>query len=334
VTDRERMLGVTFPPTETRYDVLVRAAVEAEALGYDAFFVAEGWGLDAVCVLAEMATKTDRIVLGTAVLSAWSRSAATLAMAAATLTRIGGSRLILGLGASTPQLVEGLHDVAYTEPVDQLRRIVSQVRALLAGDRVPLSHTDHPRPLRLGISTEAVPIYLAGLAPASVRLSGEVADGWMPFFVPASRAGDLLALVEEGTTRRTHDGRCRFCPVIGSAVAGDGRAASEQAAWWVGFYLTSMGPLYPRTLQRLGFDAEVTAVRAANQGRSPFVVPREAEVLLDELVVFGTPDAARTRLDRWYDAGAELAIVSLPPNRPWDEIDFALRALSPGNPDR
>jgi alkanesulfonate monooxygenase SsuD/methylene tetrahydromethanopterin reductase-like flavin-dependent oxidoreductase (luciferase family) len=329
MTDAARGLAVTFPPLETRRQVIVDTAVRAEELGYDAFFVAEGWGLDALCLLGEIAAKTERITLGTGVLSVWSRSSATLAMAAATLSQISGSRFVLGLGASTPQLVEGLHDVAFASPVDQVRKVVTQVRELLAGNRVPLS-SDRGRPLRLGISAEPVPIYLAGIAPASIRLSGEMADGWMPFFVPVSRTDDVLRVLEEGRARRPHDGRCRFCPAVGTAVAADEATARERAAWWVGFYLTSMGPIYPRTLEWLGFAAEVKAVQAANPGRPPFIVPPEAEVLLDEMVVYGTPEAARDRLARWYDLGAELPVLSIPPNLTPGEIDDTLRAVAPG----
>ncbi len=330
MTDTRRV-GVAFPPLETRRDVLVESAVQAEELGYDAFFLAEGWGLDALCLLAEIATKTQRIALGTCVLNVWSRSGGTLAMAAATLSQISGSRFILGLGASTPQLVEGLHDVAFVSPVDQMRRVVTQVRELLAGHRVPLSRTDQARPLRLAVSAESIPIYLAGLAPASARLSGEMADGWMPTFVPVTRTGEMLRLLEQGTGMRSEAERCRFCPAIVTAVAADDARARELAAWWLGFYLTSMGPIYPRMLDWLGFGAEVKAVQAANPTRSAFTVPPEADVLLDEVVVFGTPDAARRRLARWYEVGAELPILSLPPNLPPEEIDVALRALAPGS---
>lgn len=323
------MLGIMFPPTETRHDVLVRAAVRAEELGYDAYFVPEGWGFDALCVVADIAGKTERITLGTGVLNPWSRSAATLAMAAATLTTMAGPRFILGLGTSSRQLVEGLHDVPFDAPLDRLRTVVTQLRDLVGGDRIGLSRTAHARPLRLGVSSEPVPIFLAALGPASIRLSGEIADGWMPLFVPASRAGDLMAVLQEGAARRPGEERCLFCPTIGTAVSGDEGKVREQAAWWLGFYLTSMGPLYARTLERLGFDAEVKAVQAANPGRSPFVVPPEAGGLVDELLVSGNPDTARARLARWYELGADMPVVSIPPGRSWDEIDFTLVALSP-----
>ena len=330
MTEGSRTLGVTFPPMETRREVLVEAATEAEALGYDAFFVAEAWGLDAPVVLAEIATKTDRILLGSAVVNVWSRSAASLAMSAATLAEITGGRFVLGLGASTPQLIEGLHDVAFSSPLRHLRRVVTQIRQLLRGSRIPLQEGNQARPLRLGVGPASVPIYLATLAPASIRLTGEIADGWMPFFFPLSRLHDGVKLLEEGRSQaRASEDACRLCPILGAAVAEDDGSARERAAWWVSFYLTTMGPLYARTLKTLGYGSEVSAVLAANPDRQAAVVPADAEVLLEELIVFGTPGAARERLARWYTAGASLPILSLPPNRPWEEIRFALRALAP-----
>jgi alkanesulfonate monooxygenase SsuD/methylene tetrahydromethanopterin reductase-like flavin-dependent oxidoreductase (luciferase family) len=330
MVETRQSLGVTFPPMETRREVLVRAAVRSEELGYDAFFVGEAWGLDAAALIAEIATKTERILLGTAILSVWSRSAATLAMAATTLSQISGGRFVLGLGASTPQLTEGFHDVTFSSPLKQVRRVVTQVHELLQGDRIPLSEGNDSRALRLGGEPAPVPVYLAALAPASVRLTGEIADGWMPFFFPLSRLHEGLALLQEGSAKGSAPGHpCRICPAVGVAVAEDERVARESAAWWVAFYLTTMGPLYAGTLKRFGYGSEVAAVLAANPPRSTPVVPPEAESLIDELIVCGTPSRARERLARWYAEGAELPIISFPPNRPWEETEFALVGLAP-----
>lgn len=182
----------------------------------------------------------------------------------------------------------------------------------------------------MGGKPAPVPVYLAALAPASVRLTGEIADGWMPFFFPLSRLHEGVALLQEGSAKGSAPGHpCRICPAVGVAVAEDERVARETAAWWVAFYLTSMGPLYARTLERFGYGSEVAAVLSANPSRSTPVVPPEAESLIDELVVFGTPSRARGRLTRWYTEGAELLVVSFPPNRPWEETEFALAGLVP-----
>lgn len=332
--DERRKLGAVFPPMETRREVIVRAAIEAEVLGYDAFFVTEAWGLDASVLVAEIATKTERILLGTSILNVWSRSSATLAMSAATLADLSGGRFVLGLGAATPQLVEGLHDRSYTTPIAQLRQVTTQVRALLEGDRIPLSAGNAARPMRLATEPHPVDVYLAGLAPASVRLAGEAADGWIPFFYPLSGMTAGIELVVQGSVGagRPVDA-CRICPVIASAVDEDEITAQQRAAWWVNFYLTSMGPIYARTLEIHRYGAAVAAVRAAAATSTTPMLPHEAAVLLDEVTVWGPPGAARDRLARWYEAGASLPIIALPPNRPWDELEQTLRALAPAPTD-
>ena len=119
MADRRR--GIQLTPMETRRDVIVRAAVLADSLGYESFSLPEGWGLDSTLVLAEIALRTQRIALVSGILSVWGRTPATLAMSAATLHQISGGRYVLGLGPSTRALVEGFHDVAFHHPADRLR---------------------------------------------------------------------------------------------------------------------------------------------------------------------------------------------------------------------
>lgn len=321
-------VAVSLMPLENRRETIVRLATEAERRGYAALFLPETWAYDVTVLLAEAAVRTQRIGLGTGVLSVWSRSAGTLAMAAATLHDISGGRFSLGLGASTAQLVEGLHDTPYREPFDRIRRTIVQVRTLLAGERLPLG-TAGARPLRLNLPPVSdVPIHLAGLAPETIRLAGEVADGWMPFLFPRSRLAEGCALLREGTARVSPPrGLPTILPSLPTVIAADAAEARKGAAWFVAFYLTTMGPFYPRTISRLGFAKEVQAVIAANTTRGSAVVPPDAEVLLDELTVYGTPDQARARLARWQEAGAAMPILLLPPNQTAAQIDFALEAL-------
>ena len=174
-------VGVSLMPLENRREVLLSLATAADRRGYDGYFLPETWAYDTTVLLAEAAVKTERITLGTGILSVWNRSAATIAMAAATLASVSGHRFVLGLGASTPQLTEGLHDVPFTAPVPRMRRTLQQVRALLRGERIPLAVATGARPLKLNVPPVAdLPIYLAALGDASVRLAGELADGWSP----------------------------------------------------------------------------------------------------------------------------------------------------------
>jgi hypothetical protein len=111
------------------------------------------------------------------------------------------------------------------------------------------------------------------------------------------------------------------------AVAPDPAVARDLAAWWVTFYLTSMGPLYVRTLRNAGFSDAVDAVLAARSGGES--LPSSAQILLDELIVWGDPASARAALDSWYDAEAEMPSIVLPPGRDLSDLDYMLEALRP-----
>jgi alkanesulfonate monooxygenase SsuD/methylene tetrahydromethanopterin reductase-like flavin-dependent oxidoreductase (luciferase family) len=320
-------VGVSLMPLENRRADIVRLATEAERRCYAGFFLPETWAHDVTVLLAEAAVRTERIGLGTGILSVWGRTPGTLAMAAATLHDVSGGRFTLGLGASTAQLVEGLHDVPYRDPFERMRRTIVQVRALLAGERLPLGAAGG-RPLRLNVPPAPVPIHLAGLAPETIRLAGELADGWLPFLYPRSRLPEGRALLAEGAARVSPARALpAIVPSLPTVVAADAAEARKGAAWFVSFYLTSMGPFYPRTISRLGFAKEVEAVIAANPSRGSAEVPPEAEALLDELTVYGTPEQARARLAAWQQAGAAMPVLLLPPNQTAAQIDFALEAL-------
>ena len=323
-----RPLAVSVMPLENRREQFLTLATLGERLGYDALLLPETWAYDVTIVLAEAAVKTERIRVGSAILGVWNRSAATLAMGAATLASLSAGRFILGLGASTPQLVEGLHDVPFGAPLARMRQVVSQVRALLRGERVPLAVAKEARALRLNVPPAEVPICLAAIGDASVRLAGEVADGWMPFLYPVRVLGQGLERLRAGAARANRPAPAVY-PMIPASVDDDAAKARAGAAWLVSFYLTSMGTFYRDTLIRFGFDKEVHAVLPANAPKFAGAVPPEAEVLLDELIVYGTPAEARRRLARWYEAGAAMPGLMFRPNLTAEETRRSLEAFVP-----
>ena len=316
-------------PLENRREQFETLATLGERLGYDAMLLPETWAYDVTILLAEAAVKTQQIRVGSAILGVWNRSAATLAMGAATLASLSRGRFILGLGASTPQLVEGLHDVPFGAPLARMRRVVTQVRALLRGERVPLAVAKDTRALRLNVPPAEVPICLAAIGDASVRLAGEIADGWMPFLYPLRMLGQGLGRLREGAARAGRAALPVVYPMIPASVDEDAGRARAGAAWLVAFYLTSMGTFYRDTLIRFGFDKEVQAVLAANTPKFAAAVPADAEVLLDELIVYGTPAEARRRLARWYEAGAAMPGLMFRPGLTTEETRRSLEAFVP-----
>ena len=314
-------VGVGFTPFETRIDVIRAVTIRAEQAGLDRVGVAEGWTHDSTIVLSELAQRTSRIGLDAGVVSTWGRTPATIAMAAAGLQRLSEGRFSLGIGAGSPPLAEGLHGVAWDRPVQRLRETVTAVRALLAGERLP-APVPGARALRLGVVPEVpVPIMLAALASGSIRLAGELADGWEPFLWARSRLGDGIALLDEGHARVHRPTRAAVFAAVPAALAPRESDARRLAAWWLSAYTTQMGPLYPRMLgERFGMAAGVEAViEAARAGRDP-ELPSAAEELAREVTLLGDYDQAAQAIGAWFDAGADGVSVVLAPGRPEREL--------------
>jgi len=267
--------------------------------------VAEGWTHDGTVLLTELALRTREIRVAAAVLSVWGRSPATLAMAAASLQRCSGGRFALGLGASSPPLTEGVHGLVWERPVGRLRDTLTAVRALLAGERLPVP-VPGARALRLGVVPETpVPIALAALSPASVRLAGELADAWVPFLWARGRIPEGRALLREGEARAAEPRPTEVAVNVPVALAPREEDARRLAAWWAGTYVTRMGPLYPRMLaEGFGMAAGVEAlVRAAGDGDPE--LPDAADELAHEVSLLGSYDAAGAVVASWLAAGAD-----------------------------
>jgi alkanesulfonate monooxygenase SsuD/methylene tetrahydromethanopterin reductase-like flavin-dependent oxidoreductase (luciferase family) len=323
-------LAVAMMPLETRREAILHLGVTADKLGYEALLLPETWSYNTTVLLAEIAVRTQNLRVGTGILSVWGRSAATIAMAASTLNILSGGRFILGLGSSTRQLVEGLHDVPFGAPYTKLRQIITQVRALARGERIPLAVAVEARPLRLNLPQGPdLPIYLAASSPKSIRLAGELCDGWIPFLFPRDRLADGIALLEQGASRASVPPReWGVRPIVPTIVAPDSGAARQGAAWVVAFYLTTMGPIYRNVLSRYGYAAEVESVLAANAGQKPALVPPDAEVLLDQLTLYGTPQEVRDKVSLWHAAGASAPSLMTNPHLSLDAISYTLDALS------
>jgi alkanesulfonate monooxygenase SsuD/methylene tetrahydromethanopterin reductase-like flavin-dependent oxidoreductase (luciferase family) len=327
-----RRRGVALTPMETRYDVILRTAQLADELGYEAFALPEGWGLDATLLLAEAASRTRRIKLVSGILSVWGRTPGTLAMTAATLHQLSGGRFVLGLGPSTRALAEGFHDVRFAHPADKLREVTVKVRALLAGERALLD-TPGARPLRLGQPPAPdLPIWLAAMGDRTVRVAAELADGWFPLFAARDQVVDrthTLSKDRKSAGLRTGPLTVAAGPV--TVATDDAAEARRISASCIAWYLSAMGDLYARFVAEQGYGGAVQAILEANPHPRPDegVVPAEAQVVLDQLTASGTPGQVRDQLAGW-DGAVDLAMIGLPPGLPWATIEATLQAAAPG----
>lgn len=321
-------IEIGLMPLEARLNIIEYTALRAEALGYRGFALPETWAYSVPVVLAHLAAQTQQIGLSTGILGIWGRTAATIAMTAATLQQVSSGRFSLGLGASTPQLTEGLHDIPFEKPYSQLRQRITQIRALLSGERIPLE-AGGGRPLKLNLEPQPeIPIVLAASSEKSIKLVGELCDGWLPYLYPRDRLLDAMALIDSQKESSFDPSRkIRIMASVPTVVAPNEALARAGAAWFLAFYLTTMGTIYRDSLSRLGFEKEVKSVMEANAGQQPSEVPADAEVLLEQLTIYGTPDQVQQRLATWYVHEDVTPALLFAPNLDEAAIDFTLNAF-------
>lgn len=298
--------------------------VEAEKLGLDICWVAEAWGSDAPSALGYYAARTERMLLGSAVMQVGTRTPVALAQTAITLSNLSQGRFLLGLGPSGPQVMEGLHGVRFARPLARVRETVEIVRQVLTGGRIVHSGAEYRIPLpggdavpmKLSMRAEhPVPLYLAALSPAMLRLTGEVADGWLgTSFVPEGAADAYFAHLDEGLARGGRDrADLDICQGAEVAFAPDEEALSAMVAGRrkeLAFSLGGMGSastnFYNRAYSRQGWAEVAAEVRQRWQAGDR---DGAAALVTDEMVLattlIGTEDMVRERLRVWRDAGVD-----------------------------
>jgi F420-dependent oxidoreductase-like protein len=322
-------------------DEVVQFAVEAEKLGLDACWVAEAWGSDAPSALGYIAARTHRMLLGSGILQVGTRSPVVVAQTAITLSNLSNGRFLLGLGASGPQVIEGLHGVSFRRPLARIRETVDIVRQAFAGGKISYAGNEFqiPRPgeavpMRLSTAPQhAIPIYLAALSPAMLRLTGEIADGWLgTSFVPEGAADAYFAHLDNGLAA---SGRTRadidICQGAEVAFAADenelrGMVASrkKELAFSLGGMGSSSTNYYNQAYSRQGWAEVAAEVRERWQRGDR---DGAARLVTDEMVLattlIGTEQMVRARLAVWRDAGVDT--VRLYPEG--DTLDAKLATL-------
>ena len=309
-------------------DAIARVRL-AEDLGYDAAYVTHIAGRDSLTVLAGYAAATSRIGLGTGVVPIYTRTPATMAMTAATLHEQSGGRLRLGLGVSHRAVVEGWHGQTIDKPVAEMREYVAILRAILAGEPPPAGEKWQTSFALSGIGPYPdLPIYVAALSPAMLRLAGEVADGVMLWLCnPEYIREVVLPEVTAGRERagKTSEGFEVVAAVPSAIVDDPGPALAAMRR----DLLTYFGlPFYRAMLERSGFGEDIAAYDvAAARGDGEAMQAAISDRFLHALCAIGSPEEVRAGVARYSDAGTTAPCVG-----PIAKTDFVetLRAAAPG----
>ena len=307
---------------------------EAERLGYDSVWIAEAYGSDAVSPLAYLAGRTDRIKLGSAILQMPARTPAMTAMTATTLDRLSGGRFLLGLGVSGPQVVEGWHGRPYGKPLRVTREYVQILRKIIARDepvefdgeyyQMPYRGPDATglgKPLRLidRPLSPRMPIYLAAIGPNNVRLTAEIADGWLPVFYSPEQADSVFRpLLAEGFDRSGEPDKARrfdTAVTVTVAVDDDLDRARLAAKPMLSLYIGGMGSrgknFYHDLAHRYGYGEAADRIQDAYlAGRKMDAMREVPDALVDEVSLVGSRARIADRLDAWRESGITTLIAA------------------------
>ena len=313
-------LGLELPYTEMGDRAsLIGLAREAESLGYDAVWCSELYSFDAFTTLTQIACETDRIKLGTNIANIYARTPAMLASTAASLDQLSGGRLILGIGVSGPQVIEGWHGVAYDRPLQRTRETIEIVRRVVAGDR--LVHDGTVFSLKQGLKLinkplrPDLPIYVASLGPKNVELTAEAADGWLPTFFSPGHAAEVFgpALAAGASKRSPGLGPLEVVPFV-PALAGEVSQARDVLRFAIGFYVGGMGSreknFYNTLVRRYGFVEEAERIQelflSGDKSAAIAAVPDE---LVDAVTLAGDETRIRDGIAAFAAAGASGLVI-------------------------
>jgi len=302
------MLGYWMPDPWDPTDLVV----EAERLGYDSAWTAEAYGSDVFSPLCWIGARTARIKLGTAIMQISARTPACAAMTAATIDQLSGGRLLLGIGVSGPQVVEGWYGQPFPRPLERTREFIDLFRAMVRREG-PVTYAGRhyrlPYPGGAGLGKplkliqkplrREIPLYLGAEGPKNVALAAERCDGWLPLFFSPYRSPALYA----DALRHAKPGfeiACTVQVVVNDDVA----AALLPVKWMLGFYIGGMGAkehnFHANLIGRMGFEEAARKVQelflAGKREEAVAAVPDE---LADEIALVGSRERIRDRLQAW-----------------------------------
>ena len=302
-----------------------------EELGYDSVWSSEAYGADALSPLAYLAAVTDRIKLGTGVVQVSARTPAATAMAFATIEALAGrGRVIVGLGLSGPQIVEGWYGEPWAKPIARTRDTVAIMRQIFErkgpveyrGEAISLPYDGAGsigagKPLKSILHTNPdMPIYLAAGGPANVALTAEVADGWIPMGLTPSNASGYRPALERGAARSgrsldTLEVQSGVSVRITDDVAATIAAMKPQTAFFVGGYGSREHNFHRDAMARRGYAAEAARIQelflAGKREEAAAAVPDE---YIDDGGLYGSRARIEQRLQPWLSCGITALTVS------------------------
>jgi F420-dependent oxidoreductase-like protein len=302
----------------------------ADELGFDSVWTAEAYGSDALMPLAWWGAATQRIKLGTAIVQISARTPAAAAMAAMTLDHLSGGRVILGLGVSGPQVVEGWYGQSFAKPLARMREYIGILREIWAregpvtndGPHYPLplpNGTGLGKPLKSSVRPlrPDIPIYLAAEGPKNIAMAGELCDGWLALFYSPHHDEFYRDALDEGLARHgAHRSKDEFevAATVPLIITDDVEAAADALRPMYALYFGGMGArgtnFHANVAIRMGYEAAVEKIQelylSGQKDEAAAAVPTR---LIEQLTLIGPPAKIRHDLEAWRESMVTTLLV-------------------------
>jgi probable F420-dependent oxidoreductase len=294
------MLGCAFRDTGLNVHDLQALARAADDAGYRSIWAPEVGSRDAIVLCSLYGAATKRASVGTGVIPVYSRSVTTLALSVAAAAEASDGRFVLGIGAGHRFTAEAWYGARWHKPRAYMRETIEVLRAILAGERVSHEGLLNVQMFHLGSTPPPVPIYLAALTPASLKMAAAVCDGiilnWLP---PEGIAkATLLAREAAAAAGRSID----VITYVRTAIVDDPdleHAAREAVREQTHAYLSL--PTYANSVRQIGYAKELDAMAGGGE--------HAIDVLADALCVRGDSTTARAQLKAYAETGVDSVIV-------------------------
>ena len=296
-------------------------AKEADRLGFHSVWAAEAYGSDVLTPLAWIGAQTTNIKVGTGIMQMPARTPSATAMAAATLDHLTGGRMLLGIGASGPQVAEGWYGQEYGKPLQRTREYVEIIRTILKREEKLEFHGEYydipvrggtglGKPLKLITKPlrPDIPIYLAAFGPKNVALAAEIADGWLPIFFSPDKHDMFTEHLESGFKKRGErpddfDIAAATTVIMGDDVEGCRSLVKPYLALYIGGMGARGKNFYNDLACRMGYEAAAKEVQDlyldGKKAEAQAAIPDE---LVDEVALVGPPERIKERLQAWKDS--------------------------------
>ncbi|MGE5684691.1 MAG: LLM class flavin-dependent oxidoreductase [Nitrososphaerota archaeon] len=315
MTDKIGQIGINPSSLFSTKDILEFAKLLDNKPQVDSIWIPESWGREAFVMLGAIASLTSKIKLGTSIVSMFSRSPATTAMAASTLDIISKNRTVIGIGASTPILAENWHGTKFEFPLKRMKEYVTCFKIISSGETINFDgdffklknmKIMHPS------TRKKIPVFLGAVNSGMIKLATDIGDGTILYLRPFDELKETVKHIRSVTSKESKN--FEISSVFITAISNRyPELARRRAAKTLAFYV-AVGKYYNEFLSSHGFKNEVEQISNdylinGIDNISKFVT----DYMLDALTICGTVEDCIRSLKRFVSCGISLPILQINP---------------------